>query len=104
MRILDLRRISISRLAAEIGAAAVAIVVPSCLTAWAIPLQDGVANGVNDGSELARFGAMNVGLAWPLRCSHSPVEVIDPRDLRSLLRIVVARARAPSSAHNQSRP
>ena len=52
-----------------------------------------------DGSELARFGAVNVGLAWPLRYSHSPAEVIDLRELR-----LVALAKAPSSAHNQSRP
>jgi putative aminopeptidase FrvX len=72
--------------------------------AAAIPLQYGVTNGGNDGSELARFGAVNVGLAWPLRYSHSPAEVIDLRDLRSLSRIVVALAKAPSIAHNQSRP
>jgi putative aminopeptidase FrvX len=63
-----------------------------------IPLQYGVTNGGNDGSELARFGAANVGVAWPLRYSHSPAEVIDLRDLRSLTRIVTALAKAPTAA------
>jgi len=62
-----------------------------------IPLQAGVTNGGNDGSELARYGAIGGALAWPLRYSHSPAEVIDLRDLRSLTRIVVAAARAPTS-------
>jgi len=63
----------------------------------AIPLQVGVTNGGNDGSEFARYGAADVALAWPLRYSHSPAEVIDLRDLRSLTRIVAALAKAPTS-------
>jgi putative aminopeptidase FrvX len=59
-----------------------------------IPLQAGVTNGGNDGSEFARYGALDVSLAWPLRYSHSPAEVIDLRDLRSLTRIVAAVAKA----------
>jgi putative aminopeptidase FrvX len=65
--------------------------------ASAIPLQHGVTNGGNDGSELARHGALDVALAWPLRYSHSPAEMIDLRDLRSLARIVAAAAKAPTS-------
>ena len=61
-----------------------------------IPLQVGVTNGGNDGSELARLGAIDAALAWPLRYSHSPAEVIDLRDLRSLTRIVTAAAKAPT--------
>ena len=64
--------------------------------ASAIPLQYGVTNGGNDGSELARHGALDVALAWPLRYSHSPAEMIDLRDLRSLARIVAAAAKAPT--------
>jgi putative aminopeptidase FrvX len=63
-----------------------------------IALQVGTTNGGNDGSELARFGAIDAALAWPLRYSHSPAEVIDLRDLRALTRIVVAAAKAPTSA------
>jgi putative aminopeptidase FrvX len=62
-----------------------------------IPLQTGVTNGGNDGSEFAKLGAVNVSLAWPLRYSHSPAEVMDLRDLRSLSRIVAALAKAPTS-------
>jgi putative aminopeptidase len=64
--------------------------------AAAIPLQVGTTNGGNDGSELARYGAIDVALAWPLRYSHSPAEVLDLRDLRSLARIVAAAAKAPT--------
>ncbi len=62
-----------------------------------IPLQTGVTNGGNDGSEFARVGAVDVALAWPLRYSHSPAEVMDLRDLRSLTRIVAAVAKAPTA-------
>jgi putative aminopeptidase FrvX len=62
-----------------------------------IALQVGVTNGGNDGSELARYGAIDAALAWPLRYSHSPAEVIDLRDLRALTRIVAAAAKAPTS-------
>jgi putative aminopeptidase FrvX len=61
--------------------------------ASAIPLQYGVTNGGNDGSEFARWGAPDVALAWPLRYSHSPAEVMDLRDLRSLTRLVAALAK-----------
>jgi putative aminopeptidase FrvX len=61
-----------------------------------IPLQVGVTNGGNDGSEFARMGAVDVSLAWPLRYSHSPAEVMDLRDLRSLTRIVAALTKAPT--------
>lgn len=57
-----------------------------------IPLQVGTTNGGNDGSELARFGAVDVPVAWPLRYSHSPAEVIDLRDVQALARLVGALA------------
>jgi putative aminopeptidase FrvX len=62
-----------------------------------IPLQAGVTNGGNDGSEFAHVGAINVSLAWPLRYSHSPAEVIDLRDLHALTRIIAAVANAPTA-------
>lgn len=55
-----------------------------------IPLQVGSTNGGNDGSELARYGAIDVAIGWPLRYSHSPAELIDLRDIRSLVRIIAA--------------
>jgi putative aminopeptidase FrvX len=60
-----------------------------------IPLQIGTTNGGTDGSAFAAFGATYVGISWPLRYSHSPVEVIDLRDMRSLVRLVTALALAP---------
>jgi putative aminopeptidase len=57
-----------------------------------IPLRVGTTNGGNDGSELARFGAVDVPIAWPLRYSHSPAEVIDLRDVAALARLVGALA------------
>ncbi|HEX8851488.1 MAG TPA: M20/M25/M40 family metallo-hydrolase [Gemmatimonadaceae bacterium] len=59
-----------------------------------IPLQVGTTNGGNDGSEVARVGAVDVPVAWPLRYSHSPAEVIDLRDIQALARIVGALAAA----------
>ena len=62
-----------------------------------IPLQVGVTNGGNDGSQFARVGAVDIGLGWPLRYSHSPAEVIDLRDLRSLTRLVAAVAKGDAA-------
>ena len=46
-----------------------------------IPLQVGTTNGGNDGSVFGAYGVPDVPIGWPLRYSHSPVEVIDLRDL-----------------------
>jgi putative aminopeptidase len=43
-----------------------------------------------------RYGAVNVPLAWPLRYSHSPAEVIDLADVHALARLVAALATAPT--------
>lgn len=66
--------------------------VVSIAAARHIPLQVGTTNGGNDGSELARFGGVNVPISWPLRYSHSPAEVIDLRDVAALARLVSALA------------
>ena len=60
-----------------------------------IPVQVGTTNGGNDGSQLVRWGAVDVPLGWPLRYSHSPAEVIDLRDVRSLASLVRAVILAP---------
>ena len=57
-----------------------------------IPLQVGTTNGGNDGSELARYGAIDVAIGWPSRYSHSPAELLDLRDVRSLSRLIAALA------------
>jgi putative aminopeptidase FrvX len=57
-----------------------------------IPAQYGVTGGGNDGSVFTRFGTVDVPLAWPLRYSHSPAEVIDVRDAEALGRIIAVLA------------
>jgi putative aminopeptidase len=61
-----------------------------------IPLQIGTTNGGNDGSEFVPHGAVDVPLAWPLRYSHSPAEVIDLSDLHALGLLIAAVAVAPA--------
>lgn len=57
-----------------------------------IPLQVGATNGGTDGSDFVRYGVVHAGLSWPGRYSHSPVEVLDLRDLEALERLVYAIA------------
>lgn len=57
-----------------------------------IPLQVGATNGGTDGSDFVRYGVLHAGLSWPGRYSHSPVEVLDLRDLEALERLVYAIA------------
>jgi putative aminopeptidase FrvX len=60
-----------------------------------IPLQVGATNGGTDGSDFVRYGAVHVSLSWPGRYSHSPVEVLDLRDLDALQRLIYALAATP---------
>jgi putative aminopeptidase FrvX len=57
-----------------------------------IPLQVGSTSGGNDGSAFAEFGVPDVPIGWPLRYSHSPVEVADLRDVAHLTELVQAVA------------
>ena len=57
-----------------------------------IPLQVGATNGGTDGSDFVRYGVLHAGLSWPGRYSHSPVEVLDLRDLQALERLIYAIA------------
>ncbi len=59
-----------------------------------IPLQLGTTSGGTDASAFSAGGAIDVGLSWPGRYSHSPVEVMDKRDLDALVRLIVALARS----------
>ena len=59
-----------------------------------IAVQYGVTGGGNDGSAFLKYGAVNIPLAWPLRYSHSPAEVIDTRDLDALAGILAVLARS----------
>jgi putative aminopeptidase FrvX len=53
-----------------------------------IPLQVGVTQGGTDASAFVSRGAIDIGLSWPGRYSHSPVEVLDRRDLDGLVRLI----------------
>jgi putative aminopeptidase FrvX len=64
----------------------------SLARAQRIPLQVGATNGGTDGSVFVRYGVSHVSLSWPGRYSHSPVEVLDLRDLEALGRLIYAIA------------
>ena len=54
-----------------------------------IPTTVGVTSGGNDGSQFSRYGSTVVPISWPGRYSHSPVEVVDSRDLDALVNLIV---------------
>jgi putative aminopeptidase FrvX len=54
-----------------------------------IPTTVGVTSGGNDGSQFSRVGSIVVPISWPGRYSHSPVEVVDRRDLDALVNLIV---------------
>ncbi len=60
-----------------------------------IPLQVGTTFGSTDGSAIQALGPVNIGLSWPGRYSHGPAEVLDLRDVDSLIRLIVALAASP---------
>ena len=55
-----------------------------------IPIQEGMTAGGTDGREFLNYGIPSVPLSWPGRYSHSPVEVLDYRDMDSLVRLLRA--------------
>ena len=57
-----------------------------------VSLQVGTTNGGNDGSVFTPYGVVDVAIGWPLRYSHSPVEVVDLRDVLSLADLIRAVA------------
>jgi putative aminopeptidase FrvX len=57
-----------------------------------IPVVVGATNGGTDGSTFVPYGVTHVSLSWPGRYSHSPVEVLDLRDLQALERLIIALA------------
>jgi putative aminopeptidase FrvX len=57
-----------------------------------VALQYGTTNGGNDGSVFTPYGVVDVALGWPLRYSHSPVEVVDVKDVASLADVLRAIA------------
>jgi putative aminopeptidase FrvX len=56
-------------------------------------LQLGTTRGGTDAGAFSAGGAIDIGLSWPGRYSHSPVEVMDRRDLDALVRLIAALVR-----------
>ncbi len=57
-----------------------------------IPIQYGMTSGGTDATPFTTVGALPIPISWPGRYSHSPVEVLDLRDVAALTRLVVALA------------
>jgi putative aminopeptidase FrvX len=53
-----------------------------------VPLQVGTTKGATDADPFVAHGAISAQLGWPGRYSHSPAEVLDLNDLKSLARLV----------------
>jgi putative aminopeptidase FrvX len=53
-----------------------------------VPVQLGMTLGGTDAAAFSAGGAVDIGLSWPGRYSHSPVEVLDGRDLEALARLI----------------
>ncbi|MEW5981292.1 MAG: M20/M25/M40 family metallo-hydrolase [Acidobacteriota bacterium] len=53
-----------------------------------VPLQLGMTLGGTDAAAFSAGGAADIGLSWPGRYSHSPVEVIDEQDLNALAKLI----------------
>ncbi len=60
-----------------------------------IPTQRGMTSGGTDGLPWVGRGIPSVPISWPGRYSHSPIEVLDLRDLDALVRMIVVLAKEP---------
>ena len=68
-----------------------------------ILIQEGMTVGGTDGMEFMNYGIPSVPLSWPGRYSHSPVEVLDYRDMDSLVRLLQALVQPESPAKSAPR-
>jgi putative aminopeptidase FrvX len=59
-----------------------------------LPVQLGTTQGSTDGGAVSPWGPFNIGLSWPGRYSHGPAEVLDLRDVETLVRLIVVVAQA----------
>jgi len=62
-----------------------------------IKVQYGMTAGGTDGQAFLGYGIPSIPLSWPGRYSHSPVEVMDYRDLNSLTSLISAIIKNPSN-------
>jgi putative aminopeptidase FrvX len=59
-----------------------------------IPYEFGANGGGTDAASFVPVGVATAGLSWAGRYSHSPVEVVDARDVEALVRMIAAVAEA----------
>lgn len=62
-----------------------------------IKVQYGMTAGGTDGQAFLGYGIPSIPLSWPGRYSHSPIEVMDYRDLSSLVLLINAIIKEPSN-------
>jgi putative aminopeptidase FrvX len=55
-----------------------------------INTQYGMTAGGTDGQPFLAYGIPSVPLSWPGRYSHSPIEIMDYRDMQSLIKLISA--------------
>lgn len=64
--------------------------VQKLAAAHAVKTQYGMTVGGTDGQGFLSYGIPSVPISWPGRYSHSPVEVMDFRDMQSLVQLIRA--------------
>jgi putative aminopeptidase FrvX len=55
-----------------------------------IKVQYGMTAGGTDGQAFLGYGIPSIPLSWPGRYSHSPVELMDYRDMHNLVLLINA--------------
>ena len=55
-----------------------------------IKIQYGMTSGGTDGQPFLSYGIPSVPISWPGRYSHSPIEIMDLRDMNSLVKLIKA--------------
>ncbi len=53
-----------------------------------IPVRIGMTSGATDGQPFLAHGIPSLPISWPGRYSHSPIEVLDLRDLEALVDLI----------------
>jgi len=53
-----------------------------------INVQFGMTSGGTDGQPFLSYGIPSVPISWPGRYSHSPIEIMDFRDMNSLIKLI----------------
>ena len=65
-----------------------------------IKVQYGMTAGGTDGQPFLGYGIPSVPLSWPGRYSHSPVEILDYRDVNNLVLLINAIIKNPNNKSN----